>query len=898
MILFEFDRRSVKKIFIRFTIFGIPLLVASFYLLSVLYNSQLSSIKINIEKQQEEIVLLYKYNFDSLFNNIYDDLNVIANSNEFSSYLESDTFSIDQEASKMFSRVLTSKPAIYQLRFILPNGMEGLRVDRIDNEIVIKSDSELQNKQDRYYFQNLLKIENNNMYISDFDLNIENGVIELPYRPTIRFAIPIIMNKEIKGYLVANVNGLDILEVFKDHERGNSSEITLGLLDKNNIITLNMFKLENTLETSFLRDANGQNPIHKFIDYNKDRGRFNFNNDNYFYKLVENKNAKFDTSFDETWGTWTILSSYNEDKVIQDYGSFLVQYPNSKFVVLIMLLILIILMIVFITSRETEHLLLLATGIVSDFSHDGILITNSNKKIIYCNSNFESLFGYNLKDIKGKSPKDLSNSNAGIIIDKASNNEVIWEGNIWDVSSEGIYVQRYLRMRTVRTTNNQIAYYIGIYSEPRISEDEYNIVQGHISKSILNIDTLNYLPTIFNEPGFDYNHKLAVITLRITEYAILRNILSEHEESTLVCNLSSAIKQYIDEECAIFSPSAGLLFLAVTLNNDTNIESIMNRIDQAVSSMRFSERTSSLDYLSGIAISPGHGDNIKQLIENSYIALDAITRIRNIKYLLFNEDIFKNVEQHYQIKNEIDNAYLNDEFSVVYQPQNRTKSGEMIGVEALVRWNSATLGHVPPFIFVPVMEEESNQIKRLGTHMLKKVIEECEEILPLVSDDFRFSVNLSAQEFADMNLVLELIEIINKSNFPPERICFEITETVLSENLNQTNNIINLLHKNNITVAIDDFGTGYSSLGYLKKLNVDKLKVDMLFIKDYPENDDGSIIKAITKLSHEMGVKVIVEGIETEEQLAFIGELGCQEFQGYLSSKPVSIEKITELLNK
>lgn len=897
MVLFEFDSRSIKKILIRFAIFGLPLLVASYFFLTVLYNSQFSSIKVNIEKQQEEIVLLYKYNFDSLFNNIYDDLNIISNSNEFRSYLESDTIIMAQEASEMFSRVILSKPTIYQLRYLTTDGMEALRVDRNDDEIVIKSDSELQNKHDRYYFQNILKIKNNEMYVSDFDLNIENGVIELPYRPTIRFAVSVSSNDEIKGYLIANLNGLDILDVFKDHERSNSSEIKLGLLDKNSLITLNMFELEHTLETSFLRDQNGENPIHKLIDYTKDRGRFKFNNNSYFYKLVENENAIFDTSFDETWGTWTILSSYNEVAVISDYGSLFVKFPKLKYILLILILILTVIIIVFITSRETEHLLLLATGIVSDFSHDGILITNSNKKIIYCNSNFESLFGYNLSDIKGKSPKDLSNSNAGIIIDKASNKEVIWEGNIWDISSEGIYIQRYLRMRTVKTTNNQVAYYIGIYSEPRIGEDEYNIVKGHISKSILNIDTLHSLPEQFNVSNFN-NNKLAIITLRITEYAILRNILSESEESSLVCNLSSSIKQYIDEECAIFSPSAGLIFLAVSLSNDNYIESIMNRVDQAVSSMRFSERTSSLDYISGIAISPEHGDNIKQLIENSYIALDAITRIRNVKYLLFNEDIFENVQQHYQIKNEIENAYLNDEFSVVYQPQNRTNTGEMIGVEALVRWKSAALGHVPPFIFVPVMEEESNQIKRLGKHMLKKVIAECEEILPLVVDDFRFSVNLSAQEFADMNLVLELIEIINKSNFPSERICFEITETVLSENLNQTNNIITLLHKNNITVAIDDFGTGYSSLGYLKKLNADKLKVDMVFIKDYPDHDDGTIIKAITKLSHEMGVKVIVEGIETREQLAFIGELGCQEFQGYLSSKPVSIEKITELLNK
>lgn len=898
MVLFEFDGRSVKKILLRIIIFGIPLLVGSYLILTLLYHNQLNSIKTYVEKQQEEIVLLYKYNFDAFFNTIYDDLNVVARSNEFNNYFSPDLESNKKELEKLFERILKSKQTIYQIRYLTIDGMEAVRVERTENKIIIVNESDLQNKKDRYYFKNLSKVDNGEMYISDFDLNIENGVIELPYRPTIRFSIPIYSNNEKVGFLIVNMDGLKVLEVFKEHEINEFNDIKLGLLDKSNLISLNMVELKNTLESSFMRNEEGKNPIHDLIDYNSQKGRFKFNNNNYYYRIIDDYKTTFTVVFDETWGNWTVLSSYNESDIIFNYGSFLVKYPNFKIIFLIIQLILTIMIFIFITSRETEHLLLMATGIVSDFSHDGILITSSNKKIVYCNKIFETLFGYELHEIKGKSPKDLSKSKSSIIIDKASKSEIAWEGNIWDISSDGVYIQRYLRMRTVRTSNGSIAYYIGIYSEPRISESDKEYVQGHISSSILNIDTLKYLPPLFKKTDFDNENKLVVISLRITEYAILRNVLTEIEENTLVKNLSKVMKSYIEEECAVFSPSAGLVFMATILNEKSSLASIMSNIDYAVSSMRFSERTSQLEYLSGVAISPDHGTNMTQLMEKSYIALDAITRIKNVKYLLYNQDIFNNVEQHYKIINQFDNAYLYEEFTVVYQPQNNSQTKEIVGVEALVRWNNSVLGVVSPFDFIPVMEEFPNQIKKLGKYILKKVITECECMLPFVSDNFRFSVNLSSQEFADLSLVLELVEIIQESNFPKERICFEITETVLSEDLNQTSNIISMLHKNNITVAIDDFGTGYSSLGYLKKLNADKLKIDMIFIRDYPEKDDGSIIKAIAQLSHEMGVKVIVEGIETEEQLSFLIDLGCQEFQGYLSSKPIPAPEILEILKK
>ncbi|MDC7233167.1 MAG: GGDEF domain-containing phosphodiesterase, partial [Spirochaetales bacterium] len=407
--------------------------------------------------------------------------------------------------------------------------------------------------------------------------------------------------------------------------------------------------------------------------------------------------------------------------------------------------------------------------------------------------------------------------------------------------------------------------------------------------------TLDEIKPILSRIEQGNNEKIIVIALRIREFSVLKSVLTEQEENTLISNITLRVKNELRRNSAIIAPSSHTFFIAMKIG-DESIESVMERIDRAVSSVKFTDNMNSIDYISGISLAPEHGEDVNDLIHKANIALEAISRVKNSKYLLFDHNVFEEMNQYYRIRSQIENAFENNEFHVVYQPQNNARTNSIIGLEALVRWSSSTLGPVSPSIFVPIMEEDNSQIKKLGKYILKKVILECKDLLSELSSDFRISINLSSQEFIDIEIIRELVSLIQTEDFPLKNISFEITETVLSDDLEFTNNIIEVLHHNDITVAIDDFGTGYSSLGYLKKLDTDKLKVDRLFIKDYPENDDGSILRAIAKLAHELNMKIIVEGVETEIQRQFIIELGCQEYQGYYCSKPIPIAEIKRLL--
>jgi EAL domain-containing protein (putative c-di-GMP-specific phosphodiesterase class I) len=185
---------------------------------------------------------------------------------------------------------------------------------------------------------------------------------------------------------------------------------------------------------------------------------------------------------------------------------------------------------------------------------------------------------------------------------------------------------------------------------------------------------------------------------------------------------------------------------------------------------------------------------------------------------------------------------------------------------------------------------------RLGLLVLGKIIDDFQNVEFELGADFRIAFNLSSEEFMDKRVISELLYMIGQSQFDFSKFCIEITETTVLDNIQAANDMILYLNQYGVIVAIDDFGTGFSSLSYLKQLQIDKLKIDRMFIMDYPEKDDGTIFKAIMTMANNMGLKTVIEGIETPKQLEYGKELGCDEYQGYIYSEPVQIDQLGRLL--
>ncbi len=238
------------------------------------------------------------------------------------------------------------------------------------------------------------------------------------------------------------------------------------------------------------------------------------------------------------------------------------------------------------------------------------------------------------------------------------------------------------------------------------------------------------------------------------------------------------------------------------------------------------------------------------------------------------------------------------EFMVYYQPQVNIGTGQVVGVEALVRWQHPERGLVLPAEFIPVAEE-AGLIVPLGEWVLRTACAQNKAWQENGLPPMRVAVNLSARQFQQRNLIDMVAQALEDTGLAPHYLQLEITEGVAMQDMDLTIATLQGLREMGIQIAIDDFGTGYSSLAYLKRLPIDAVKIDRSFVRDLTiDANDAAIVTAVIAMAHGLKLKVIAEGVETKEQLAFLSEQQCDEVQGYLFSKAVPAPVLQSLLTR
>ena len=247
------------------------------------------------------------------------------------------------------------------------------------------------------------------------------------------------------------------------------------------------------------------------------------------------------------------------------------------------------------------------------------------------------------------------------------------------------------------------------------------------------------------------------------------------------------------------------------------------------------------------------------------------------------------------LENGLQQALQTGEITNFYQPKIDLNSGEIVGMEALVRWTSRELGPVPASEIIEIAEE-TGLIELLGLQVLENA---CHDTRQLIDEgfDLQVSVNLSGRQLANDWFPEAVKNAINASQLSPDRLELEITETSLIQNAETAVSALDTIRSLGISIAIDDFGTGFSSLGYLKRFPLDTLKVDRMFVRDLASNEnDAEFITAIVALAKKLKLRTVIEGVETTEQLDRLRSSGCDEWQGYLSSKPVPFMEFRDLI--
>jgi diguanylate cyclase (GGDEF)-like protein len=298
----------------------------------------------------------------------------------------------------------------------------------------------------------------------------------------------------------------------------------------------------------------------------------------------------------------------------------------------------------------------------------------------------------------------------------------------------------------------------------------------------------------------------------------------------------------------------------------------------------------------GIAVYPDDSSDINTLIKNADMAMYEVKSSGKNGYTFYSDKLEHAAAEKISIESGLRNALKNDELEIFYQPQFNSQSRQIVGVEALLRWNHPELGLRAPGYFM-VQAEESRIIQQISEWVLNRVATDLFNHAGFLQSDIKVSVNLSASDIRQKEFPENLVAFTEKFNIDPTRLEIEITENMFMSDIQACTHKLQVLSNRGVSIAIDDFGTGYSSLNYLRELPVHTVKIDYSFVSEIEHSRKGAaLVAAIVGMAHGLGIDLVAEGVENTAQAEYLESLGCYTMQGFLFSKPLAVDRFLQLV--
>ena len=538
-------------------------------------------------------------------------------------------------------------------------------------------------------------------------------------------------------------------------------------------------------------------------------------------------------------------------------------------------------------------------------SANAFLLVNCDGVVEYVNPSFTAITQYSAEEVHGHRLAQLPalENLSELLFDAPSS---LAKSNSWqgEFKSRRKNLEPYwgqLSISKVYGDNRELTHYIGIYED---------ITQTKLAQQ--RIERLAYtdnLTNLGNRPAFirnlderfarDSDSPISLLLVDIDNFKRINDSLGHQTGDKLLISLARRLRNSLSAggSLARFASNEFAVLL-----DDTDLETGQQVASQLLATldkpMFVDNQLISVTGSVGLACAPLHGRDPQTLMRNAGLALHKAKANGKHQVQVFTEAL--NAEASYKlfVENNLRRALTQNELDVFYQPKLCLRSGRLLGMEALLRWNHPEKGMIRPDQFISVAEE-TGLIIPIGKWIARQACRMSKQLSAAGMGNLQVAINLSPKQFSDPDLVASIATILKEEELPANLLELELTEGLLLEATEDTRLQLDQLKSFGLTLAMDDFGTGYSSLSYLKKFPIDIIKIDRSFIHEIPDNqDDMEITSAVIAMAHNLKLKVVAEGIETAEQLAFLRRHRCDVGQGYLFDRPIPGAELLEKLKR
>ncbi|MDO6387351.1 EAL domain-containing protein [Uliginosibacterium sp. 31-12] len=556
--------------------------------------------------------------------------------------------------------------------------------------------------------------------------------------------------------------------------------------------------------------------------------------------------------------------------------------------------------------RAEEELRLAAT--VFDNSVEAIMITDAQRRILSVNKAFTDLTGFPSSVVTGQTPAMLSSSRQGLVqydsIWREAASKGSWQGEIWQRRRDGSEFPEWLSISAVRDRSNAISNFVAVFSD--ITERKAN--EARIA-FLAHHDPLTALPnrTLFQdrlEQALVRAERLgsvaALLFLDLDRFKTINDSLGHLAGDRLLQAVAERLQHCVRDTDTICRQGGDEFIIVLPEVADAEVpariaEKILRRLAEP---FEVDGHVLGTSFSIGIAVFPDDGRQADVLMKNADTAMYHAKESGRNTYRFFTETMNANALERLQVESQLRGALERRELVLHFQPQVDLASGAIVGAEALLRWESAALGFVPPGRFIPIAEE-SGLIVPIGRWVLREACSLARGWYSRGIRDVVVGVNISALQFRRDDIVANVRDALAETGLPAECLELELTESLLMEHAEDVLETVQRLKGLGVRLSIDDFGTGYSSLSYLKRFEVDRLKIDQGFVRDMVDDpDDAAIVRAIIQLGRSLKLDVIAEGAESRPQVEFLMQEGCREAQGYYFCPPVTGDVFIDMVER